>query len=73
MRANEHLTDGRRDREPFDAAAYRGRNVVERCVGRLKNCRRISTRYDKLAVNFAAMIDLAIISIYLRELLRDRT
>ncbi|MDB5324940.1 MAG: Transposase domain, partial [Phycisphaerales bacterium] len=37
------------------------------------NCRRISTRYDKLAVNFAAMIDLAIISIYLRELLRDRT
>lgn len=67
MRANEHLTDGRREREgPFDAAAYRGRNVVERCVGRLKNCRRIATRYEKLAVNFGAMVTLAMISIYLR-------
>lgn len=67
MRANEHLTDGRREREgPFDKKAYRGRNVVERCVGWLKGCRRIGTRYEKLAVNFAAMVTLAMISIYLR-------
>lgn len=67
MRANEHLTDGRRERDgPFDKGAYRGRNVVERCIGRLKNCRRVCTRYEKLAVNFEAMVTLAMISIYLR-------
>jgi transposase len=32
--------------------AYKGRNVVERCFGRLKDWRRIATRYDKLAQNF---------------------
>src|SRR5918994_516860 len=30
---------------PYDRSAYRGRNVVERCVGRLKELRRIGTRY----------------------------
>lgn len=73
MRANEHLADGRRDREPFDKEAYRGRNAVERCVGRLKECRRVCTRYEKLAVNFGAMVTLAMISIYLRLPLGDRT
>jgi transposase len=73
MRANEHLSDGRRDREPFDKVAYRDRNAVERCVGRLKNCRRLVTRFEKLAVNFAAMVTLAMISIYLRLPLGDRT
>jgi len=73
MRKNEHLADGRRDRDgPFDARAYRGRNAIERCVGRLKECRRVCTRYEKLAVNFAAMITLAMISIYLRLPLGDR-
>jgi transposase len=32
--------------------AYRNRNVIERCFGRLKDFRRIATRYDKLAQNF---------------------
>ncbi|HEX8324322.1 MAG TPA: transposase [Tepidisphaeraceae bacterium] len=73
MRANEHLTDGRREREPFDARAYRGRNVVERCVGRLKHCHRIASRFEKLAVNFEAMVTLAMITIYLRLPLGDRT
>lgn len=73
MRKNEHLTDGRRDREgPFDGKAYRARNAIERCVGRLKECRRVCTRYEKLAVNFAAMVTLAMISIYLRLPLGDR-
>jgi transposase len=72
MRANEHLADGRRDRDgPFDRAAYRGRNAVERCVGRLKGCRRVATRYEKLAVNFAAVVTLAMITIYLRLPLGD--
>ena len=47
---------------------YRGRNVVERCVGRLKEFRRIATRYEKLALNFAGMVTLAMIVIYLKAL-----
>jgi len=35
-----------------DKQAYKGRNVVERCFCRLKDWRRIATRYDKLAQNF---------------------
>lgn len=54
----------------FDADAYRGRNVVERCVGWLKECRRVATRFEKLAVNFAAMVDLAIVQRLLRVLNR---
>ena len=51
---------------PFDRAAYRGRNVVERCVGWLKEARRLLTRFEKLAVNFLAMVTLAMIERYLR-------
>jgi transposase len=35
-----------------DREAYKGRNVVERCFCRLKDWRRIATRYDKLGQNF---------------------
>ena len=49
----------------FDRAAYRKRNAVERCVGWLKECRRFAMRYEKLAENFLAMIDLAFIQRYL--------
>lgn len=50
----------------FDKAKYRRRNVVERCVSWLKECRRVATRFEKLAVNYLAMIDLAIIQRLLR-------
>jgi transposase len=35
-----------------DKEAYKGRNVIERCFCRLKDFRRIATRYDKLARNY---------------------
>jgi transposase len=41
---------------PHDAAAYRQRNLIERMFGRLKDFRRIATRYDKLARNFLAAV-----------------
>jgi putative transposase len=44
---------------PFDRDAYRGRNRIERMFSRLKDFRRIATRYDKLANNFAAAVCLA--------------
>jgi len=40
----------------FDKRAYKGRNVIERCFCRLKDFRRIATRYDKLARNFFSAI-----------------
>jgi transposase len=42
-----------------DKKAYKGRNVVERCFCRLKDFRRIATRYDKLAQNFFSALCLA--------------
>ena len=47
-----------RERFAFDAVAYRQRNLVERMFAVLKDFRRIATRYDKLAQNFAAAIQL---------------
>ena len=44
---------------PFDAEAYKQRNLIERMFCRLKDWRRIATRYDKLATNFAAAVALA--------------
>ena len=50
----------------FDKETYRRRNVVERCANWLKECRRVCTRFEKLAVNFLGMIELAIIERLLR-------
>jgi transposase len=44
---------------PHDREAYRQRNLIERMFARLKDFRRIATRYDKLARNFLAGILLA--------------
>jgi transposase len=42
------------NRYPFDAAAYRLRNAVERTFCRLKDFRAVATRYDKTARNYLA-------------------
>ena len=44
---------------PYDVRAYRERNLIERMFCRLKDFRRIATRYDKLARNFLAGVLLA--------------
>lgn len=49
---------------PFDEALYKGRNVVERAFCRLKDWRRVATRYDKLARNFRATVLLAAVLIW---------
>ena len=49
----------------FDADAYRRRNVVERCVNRLKQWRGIATRYEKRAVNYRAMVVIASLVVWL--------
>ena len=50
----------------FDKEAYRNRNIVERLIGWLKECRRVLTRFEKTAVNFVGMIRMAFIQRYLR-------
>ena len=52
----------------LDRVLYRRRNVVERCIGWLKECRRIATRYEKLATHYLAMVKLAMIQRCLRLL-----
>jgi len=49
---------------PFDPEAYKLRNLIERMFCRLKDWRRIATRYDKLASNFAAAVMLAALVIW---------
>jgi transposase len=49
----------RKRHHPFDETAYRQRNLIERMFCRLKDWRRIATRYDKLSANFAAAVMLA--------------
>jgi transposase len=56
-------------RDPdFDKELYRSRNVVERCIGWLKESRRLGTRFEKLAVSFLAMVHLGFIIRYFRIL-----
>ena len=43
----------------FDAEAYKGRNVVERCFNKLKQWRAIATRFDKTARSYLAGLTLA--------------
>ena len=43
----------------FSKTLYKGRNAIERMFSRLKDCRRLATRYDKLAANFLGNIHLA--------------
>jgi transposase len=45
---------------------YRARNLVERFFNKIKQRRRIATRYDKLAANYLAFVKLAAIRIWLR-------
>ncbi|MGG2142845.1 transposase [Symbiopectobacterium sp. RP] len=65
-KSNEKLvSDGR---SQLDRDAYRRRNVVERCFGRLKEYRRIATRYEKMARNYLAMVKLGCIRLFYRRL-----
>jgi transposase len=50
---------------PFNRTLYKERNYVERSINRLKQFRRVATRYEKRAVNFLAMITLASIMLWL--------
>jgi transposase len=58
----------RRDPICFSPHLYRARNLVERFFNKIKHCRRVATRYDKLAANYLAFVQLAYIRLWLRAL-----
>lgn len=64
-RKDQHPGDGRVN---FDRVAYRRRAVVEQCIGWLKECRAVATRFEKLAVNYETTVKLAMVERYLRLL-----
>ena len=50
----------------FDREAYRDRNIIERLIGWLKECRRVFSRFEKTAQNFGGMIKMPSLQCYLR-------
>jgi Transposase DDE domain len=63
----------KRDRtfkRPYDDAIYKERNIIERFFNKLKQFRRVATRYDKLLENFIGFVKLAAIAICLKQLNR---
>ena len=51
----------------FDPNWYKKRNTVERCFSKLKQFRAVATRYDKRERMYQGTIDVASISIWLRD------
>jgi transposase len=51
----------------FDPETYKGRNVIERCINKLKQFRAVATRYDKREYIFHGTVDVASIRIWLRD------
>ena len=69
QRRSEPVIPIRKDqpRQPdFDKAAYRERNKVERLIDRLKQYRRIATRYEKRVPNYLAMVTLGMTMLWLK-------
>ena len=49
----------------YDCELYKERNLVERLLQKLKNYRRVATRYERLARNYLSMIHLIAAVIWL--------
>ncbi len=56
----------RKVQRAYDADLYKERNLIERFFNKLKQFRRVATRYDKLLVNFMGFVKLAAIAIWLK-------
>ena len=52
---------------PVDAAMYALCIVIERCFNKLKNARRLATRYDKTAISYLGFVHLVSIRLWMRE------
>ena len=69
QRGAEAIIPPKRNRKlqrSYDAELYKERNMIERFFNKLKQFRRVATRYDKLLVNFMGFVKLAAIAIWLK-------
>ena len=55
---------------PVDAAIYALRNMVERCFNKLKNARRLATRYNKTADSYLGFIHIVSIRPWMRQFVK---
>ncbi len=53
-------------KHPLDERLYKERHLIECCFSKLKQFRRVATRYDKTARNYLAMVTLAATMLWLR-------
>ena len=58
----------RKDPKPIDDFLYALRNLVERCINKLKNARRVATRYDKTAASYLGFIEIVSARLWFRHL-----
>ena len=56
----------RKTQRDYDVELYKERNIIERFFNKLKQFRRVATRYDKLLANFMGFVKLAAIAIWLK-------
>lgn len=54
-----------KDQRAFDQHLYKERNLVERFISRIKQYRRVATRYEKTARNFLAFVQVAAVTVLL--------
>ena len=57
----------RKEQIPCDFRAYKDRNHIERMFNRLKQARRVATRYDKTALSFLSFLNLAASRLWLKN------
>lgn len=62
------MRKSRKMRIGVDHSLYPLRSLVERCFNKLKNARRVATRYDKTAESFLGFIDITSIRLWVRLL-----
>jgi putative transposase len=56
----------RKVQRDYDIDLYKERNRIERFFNKLKQFRRVATRYDKLLANFMGFVKLAAVAIWLK-------
>ncbi len=61
------MRKSRRLRVVVDRTLYRLRDLVERCFNKLKNARRVATRYDKTAESYLGFVDITSIRLWIRH------
>jgi len=61
------MRKGRKVQVPIDDFIYALRNLVERCINKLQNARRVATRYDKTATSYLGFVHVVAIRLWTKH------